>query len=234
MHKNRITLNGIRSDLIDGLLIQELPPVRKPLMRTQIEEIDGRSGSIVTELGYSAYEKEMLIGLHGDFDIDQIIRYFNSSGEVIFSNEPDKVYDYMITDEIDFERLAHFRTATVSFYVQPFKHSAVEQEQTFTSSPCTVINNGNIVAKPVITLTGLGTVTMSLNGTPVLVIAFGLSQRSIIINVENMEAYWGDTLLNRRVSGDYGDLSLSLGENVLSWSGGYVTEVKIDRYSRWI
>lgn len=234
MHKNRVTLNGIRSDLIQGLLIQELPPVIKPLMRTEIEEIDGMSGAIVTNLGYSAYEKEMLIGLHGDFDIDQVIRYFNSSGEVIFSNEPDKVYDYMIINEINFERLAHFRTATVTFYVQPFKHSAVEQEQIFTASPCTIINSGNIIAKPVITLTGSGTVTMSLNGTPVLVMALGASQRSIIIDAEHMEAYWGGTLLNRIVAGDYDDLKFSPGENVLSWAGGSVTEVKIDKYSRWI
>ena len=102
MHKNRVTLNGVRSDLIKGLLIQELPPVIKPEMRTQIEEIDGRNGSVITYLGYSAYEKDMTIGLFGSYDIDQIIRFFNSSGEVIFSNEPDKVYQYTIANDIEF------------------------------------------------------------------------------------------------------------------------------------
>lgn len=233
MHKNRVILNGIRSDLIDGLLIQELPPIKKPQMRTQIEEIDGRDGSIVTYLGYSAYDKEMIIGLYGDYDIDQVIRFFNSEGTAIFSNEPDKVYKYKILNAIDYTRLGRFKTATVTFYVQPFKHSAVEAEQTFNESPCDVLNSGNILSKPVITLTGSGDVTLSLNGDAVLVISLGSTQRSIIIDVEAMEAYWGDTLLNRLVAGDYGDLSLPVGHNTLSWSGS-VTEVKIGKYSRWI
>ena len=234
MHKNRVTLNGVRSDLIKGLLIQELPPVIKPEMRTQIEEIDGRNGSVITYLGYSAYEKDMTIGLYGDYDIDQIIRFFNSSGEVIFSNEPDKVYQYTIANDIEFERLGRFREAEVTFYVQPFKHSAVEAEQTFTSSPCNILNSGNITSKPVITLTGKGTVTLSLNGTAVLVLTLGSTERSITIHAEKMEAYDGDTLLNRIVAGDYDDLNFHVGMNTLSWSGGTVTSVKIDKYSRWI
>lgn len=236
MKKNRVVINGVRSDLIEGLLIQELPHVIKPQMRTQIDEIDGRSGSIVTQLGYSAYEKEMTIGLYGDYDIDQVIRYFNSEGTVIFSNEPDKVYQYQILKEINFTRLLRFKTATVTFYVQPFKHSAVETEQTFTESPCTIINSGNIASKPVVTITGKGTVNLSLNGVEILsiVLSAGILEKSIIIDAEAMEAYWEDTLLNRKVTGDYDDLTFKVGENVLSLSGGTVTEVKIDNYSRWI
>lgn len=234
MHKNRVVLNGVRSDLIEGLLISELPPIKKPQMRVQIEEIDGRDGAIVTELGYSAYTKEMIIGLHGSYDIDQILRYFNSKGKVIFSNEPDKVYDYLITDQIDYVRLSHFRTATVNFYVQPFKHSAVEAEQTFTGSEAEVINSGNIESKPVITLTGTGTVTLSLNGSAILAVALGSTEQSIIIDAEEMNAYWGDAFLNRIVAGDYDDLTLPVGKNVLSWTGGSVSSFKIDKYSRWI
>ena len=70
---NYCILNGKKSTLIKGLLIQSLPPISKPLMRTQIDEIDGRDGDIVTKLGYSAYNKEMSIGLFGDYDIDEVI-----------------------------------------------------------------------------------------------------------------------------------------------------------------
>ena len=234
MKKNFCILNGVRSDSIKGLLIQELPPVIKPPMRTQIEEIDGRDGSIVTELGYGSYDKEMIIGLHGNFNIDEVIRFFNSSGNVVFSNELDKSYQYIINDSIDFQRLAHFRVATVTFYVQPFKHSSVKEEQTFTSSPCDVINAGNIKARPKITLTGSGTVTLSLNGTAILVIALGASGGSIIIDAESMNAYWGTTFLNRFVAGDYDDLALNIGKNTLSWTGGLVSSLKIENYSRWI
>lgn len=128
---NYCILNGKKSTLIKGLMIQSLPSISKPLMRTSIERIDGRDGDIVTELGYSAYDKTMSIGLFGDYDIDEIIRYFDSEGTVIFSNEPDKFYRYKVINQIDFERLIRFRTATVTFHVQPFKYSAVDNSFEF-------------------------------------------------------------------------------------------------------
>lgn len=120
---NYIILNGLKSTMIKGLLIQTLPPISKPLKRTLIEEIDGRDGDIVTELGYSAYDKEITIGLHGEYDVDEVIAFFDSKGTVTFSNEPDKYYNYEIIEQIDLERLIRFKTATVTFHMQPFKYS---------------------------------------------------------------------------------------------------------------
>ena len=124
--RNTITLNGIESTTIPGLLIQELAPISKPLMRTEVETIDGRDGDITTNLGFSAYDKQISIGLFGEFDINQVIAYFNSKGTVVFSNEPDKFYNYEIVDQIDFERLVRYRIATVTMHCQPFKYSTTE------------------------------------------------------------------------------------------------------------
>ena len=129
-----VILNGVNSTTIKGLLIQSLPPISKPLMRTSVEEIDGRDGDIVTNLGYSAYDKEMSIGLYGDYDVDEVIQFFDSEGTVIFSNEPDKFYNYQIVAQIDFERLIRFKTAKVVFHVQPFKFSAVDDAVTFSTN----------------------------------------------------------------------------------------------------
>ena len=51
--RNYVIQNGKDSRYIKGLLIQELPPITKPLMRTSIEQIDGRDGDVITRLGYS-------------------------------------------------------------------------------------------------------------------------------------------------------------------------------------
>lgn len=126
--RNSIELNGVSSTTITGLLIQELPPISKPKIRTSVEEIDGRDGDIVTKLGYSAYDKEVKIGLYGDFDIDEVIEYFTGEGQVVFSNEPDKYYNYQILEQVDYERLVRYRQATVTFHVQPFKY-LVDEEQ---------------------------------------------------------------------------------------------------------
>ena len=60
---NEIILNGKSSNELQGLIIQSLPPISKSQIRTQIEEIDGRDGDIVTKLGYSSYDKSFDIGL---------------------------------------------------------------------------------------------------------------------------------------------------------------------------
>lgn len=124
--RNYIILNGVNSNTITGLLISTLPPITKPKIRTQTEEIDGRDGDIVTTLGYSAYDKEIQIGLYGNFNINEIIAYFNTTGTVTFSNEPDKYYNYQILDQIDYDKLIRFKTAKVKMHVQPFKYPLEE------------------------------------------------------------------------------------------------------------
>lgn len=150
---NYCILNGKKSTLVKGLMIQSLPPIIKPMMRTRIDEIDGRDGDIITKLGYSAYDREMLIGLYGDYDIDEIIAFFNTEGTAVFSNELDKYYNYQIIKEINFERLIRFKQAVVTFHVQPFKYPVNTDGQTFVVSAAGglyIPNNGNVYSKPTI------------------------------------------------------------------------------------
>ena len=227
-----VELNGEKSTSVKGLIIQSLPPISKPKMRTSKEEIDGRDGDIVTKLGYSAYDKEVGIGLHGDFDIDDAIAFFDSEGEVVFGNEPDKYYRYSILEQIDFERLIRFRTAKVKMHVQPFKYDAVDRVfEAVGQKSVTLRNRGNVASRPTVTVYGSGTVELSVNAVTVLTLA--IVDGYITIDAEEMNAYNGDTLMNRHVSGDYSDLTLNVGENVISCSGD-VTEIKVEDYSRWV
>lgn len=356
---NYIELNGEKSTNVKGLIIQSLPPITKPKMRTSKETIDGRDGDIVTKLGYSAYDKEVVIGLHGDFDIDDAIAFFGSDGEVVFGNEPDKYYRYQILDQIDFERLVRFRTAKVKFHVQPFKHDAVDRtldivnqflhvcdstaskfgitvtssdgsirvsgnatsdvdievpiesmslsgSYTMTASASgsaagcalrlidgspsndssfggsymelksnaaatmtakadsnaeydalwldikagtsvdftlsvtmasnefdsiTLANRGNVISRPTVTVYGSWNVELAINAVTVL--SFSIEGGSITIDAEEMNAYHGDALMNRHVTGDYADLRLNVGENVVSWRGD-VTGIRIEDFSRWL
>ena len=235
--RNYIELNGKSSAEISGLLIQKLPPISKPKMRTQVEEIDGRAGDIITQLGFSAYDKIVEIGLYGVFDIDDVITYFNGSGQVIFSNEPDKYYNYQILEQIDYERLIRFRTAKVKLHVQPFKYSSVEATKVYTvfqNNQISVQNNGNYFSKPVITIKGSGTINLNVNGYQVLVIDLSTNDE-IVIDTANMEAYnpTNQNLMNRYVTGDYNNLYLNVGTNTISWSGT-INEIDIKNYSRWL
>jgi phage-related protein len=236
--RNYIILNGISSETITGLLIQNLPPISKPKQRVNIEEIDGRSGDIVTYLGYSAYDKQFEIGLYGDYDIDDVISFFNSQGTIIFSNEEDKYYNYQIIEQIDFERLVRYRTATVKIHVQPFKFSSVESSKIFnitTQTSINIRNNGNFTSKPIITITGTGIINLSLNNEQMFVIDLEDTSTTIALDINNMNAYDPTTnaYMNREVTGNYDNFALNVGLNTISWSGN-ITKIEIQNYSRWI
>lgn len=354
---NYIELNGEKSTSVKGLIIQSFPPISKPKMRTSTETIDGRDGDIVTRLGYAAYDKQLSIGLHGDFDIDDAVAFFDSEGEVVFGNEPDKYYRYSILEQIDFERLIRFRTAKVKMHVQPFKYDAVDRtfdivnqflhvcdstvskfgitvtssggsimvagkatsdvdievpvermllsgsytltasargsaagcalrlidgspsksfgdsymelksdgDSTMTAtadsnaeydelwldiragtsvdftlsvtmasnsfSEISLTNRGNVVSRPTVTVYGSGNVELAINAVTVL--SFSIDDGYITIDAEEMNAYHGDALMNRHVTGDYADLRLNVGENVISWRGD-VTGIRVEDFSRWL
>ena len=233
-----LIINGKSSRSITGLLISSLAPISKPPQRTRIETIDGRDGDLVTELGFNAYDKPVLIGLTYNYNMDEVIDFFNSSGTVIFSNEPDKIYSFAIYNQIDFERLIRFKTATVVFHVQPFKFSVSEKEQIFdVSSNLNTIrirNAGNYFSTPTLKITATGLVDLSLNDTQILSIDFGETSQTIIIDADKMNAYdSAGNLVNRLVTGNYDNIKLNIGPNTITTAGN-VSRVEVDKYSRWI
>jgi phage-related protein len=235
-----IILNNKSSKNVNGLLIQTLPPISKPKIRTSAEEIDGRDGDIVTTLGYAAYDKTFSIGLRGDYNVDDIIEYFNTSGKVTFSNEADKYYNFAIYDTIDFNKLVRFKTANVTMHVQPFKYSIDEPPITWTNagggiiSNISVRNTGNIYSRPKLTITGSNTITVYLGNKQIFSIELSTAGETIIIDAVEMNATDEDgNYLNRQVTGDYNDFTFNIGVNNLRVTGA-MTSIKVENYSRWI
>ena len=233
--RNYVIINGVNSTTINGLAINEMPPITKPSIRTNTEEIDGRDGDIVTRLGYSAYDKEMTIGLYGSYDLDEIMSYFNQSGTIIFSTESDKYYNFEILEQIDYEKLLKFKTATITMHCQPFKYEVNETAITLSSGNNTIKNKGNIYAKPIIYIKGSGTITLSLNGNQIFSLDLGATTSEMTIDIEKLEAYdpSDNSLLNRKVTGDYDDFKLEVGNNTINLSGT-ITTANITMYSRWL
>lgn len=260
---NYIILNGKKSTMVKGLMIQSLPPITKPLMRTRIEEVDGRDGDIVTKLGYSAYDRELSIGLFGDYDISEVAQYFDSEGEVIFSNELDKKYLFQIFGQIDYERLGRFKQAVIKFHVQPFKYSSTEDKiilnpnysESFTEY---VFNSGNIYSRPKLTVERNNTSLNDINiyfvkyeegVTPSLSDAHQIiwkkdtasNHQKIEIDLENMTAHYpynSNVLANRYVRGDYSKMVIVPGRNAIVAlnSGLPTTQVRMtmENLTRWI
>lgn len=227
---NYIIWNNRNSQDIQGLIICELPPISKPQMRVVETTVDGVDGSVIEELGYESYDKTISIGLKVGADIDSIIEYFTGNGDIVFSNESNKVYKARIIQRIDFARLLRYRTAIVTFRVQPFKYKYQEEEKVGTSS-IAVTNDGNCIAKPIITITGSGTVTLKVNGSNVCQYTFPSGDTTVTIDSEKQDAYYGSTLKNRNMVGEFP--SLAKGGNTISCDGS-VSRISIKRYSRWL
>lgn len=230
-----VLINDKPSYGVDGLIVTSLPPITKPKMRYNAEEIDGRDGDIITTLGYQAYDKTLSIGLHGGFDIDKVVEFFATSGTITFSSEPDKVYRFRQLDSIDFERLVRYRTADVKLHVQPFKTGRLQRPKVFTSSDAqaVIVNAGNVVAAPKLTVGASGNIGLYLDGSRVLQVA-NTGDYTLVIDVANLEASTPEgALMNRHITGDYQRLMLSPGKHSIKWSGT-VSSLTIEDYSRWV
>lgn len=231
---NWINWKGIKSDTFKELVICELPPIVKPEMKAKAIHIDGIDGSIIEELGYQSYDKPIIIGLKRGYDIDNIIEYFSGSGEVIFSNEPDKKYRAVIVNGVDYERALRYRVAKVIFHTQPYKYSATETTKsvdTSTLTSYTINNKGNTKSKPKMAITGSGEIEVKLNGITQFIYNFPDGETTVTFDSELQDAYDDGILKNRNMNGNF--IELEKGDNVISWTGT-ITNITFENWSRWL
>lgn len=230
--RDYIIFKNIKSSSLEGLMICELPPITKPEMRTSIIDIDGKDGDIIEELGYASYQKTLQIGLTRNFDINQIIKYFSGSGDLVLSNEPDKVYKATIYSKVDYEKLLRFKTAEIEFHVQPYKYLLNEApfELNITNeTELKVSNVGLEKSKPIITLYGEGEVQLSINGSDIF--SINIDDEYVVINSIEEEAYKENVLKNRNMLGEFP--ILEIGINTIKWTGN-LNKIIIEPKSRWI
>lgn len=227
---NYFNFKNIDSRNISGLIVQELPPITKPPMRVSLIEIDGRDGDLIEELGYQAYDKVINIGLTRSYDINEIISWLNGDGELILSNENDKYYKAKIIEQIDFERLARFKTANIKFHVQPYKYKTNEN---YVSVNQTIQNIGNIESKPLIRLekTNSNNVSITINGTN---IQYDFNNETYVeIDCEDKTIKYNGLNRNRQMIIGYNFPKLSIGVNTISFNSGTCT-IKVKRKDRWL
>lgn len=227
-----VNWKGIDSRKIQGLMITTLPPIKQAKMRTLEETIDGKDGSTITELGFESYDFQVGIGLFGKYNVDDIIEYFSGSGYLIKSDEPDKKYICQVIESVDYERFIRFRTANITFRVQPFKY-AVDNVKTYNittaDNTLEVRNYGNYISKPKVTLYGNGNVDLYINGVRTTALAVN---GNITIDSKEQECTSNGNLANRNMSGYFPELKK--GKNTIQFTQGTITKIVIEDASRWI
>lgn len=229
-----INWKGKKSNEYSGLIICELPPITKPKMRVEETVVKGVDGSFIEELGYESYDKIVKIGLTTNYNINSIIDYFTGEGKLILDNENDKYYNAKIIESIDYNRLLRFKTADIKFRVQPFKYSNTETDKIFNITDETSIeiqNSGNYESKPIIKITGSGTIEFKQNGITLFTYGFPENDTFVVLDCNMQDAYVNNDLKNRNMNGSFP--ILNPGKNTFSWTGN-ITKIEISNYSRWL
>ena len=221
-----------------GLVVCELPPITKPGKRAEVIEIEGKHGDIIVDNGYSAYDKEIKIGLTKDYDLQSIIAWLDGKGKLILSNEEDYYYEAEIVEQIDFMRFVKFKTATIRFHVQPFKYLNFEATRVITKEDVDnnvidnlrIRNQGYMDCSPIFTLYGQGECGVYIND--VQCCSIDIDDGSVVLDAIEQEAYKENVLKNTRMMGEFP--FLKSGENIVKVTGEGFEKMEIQVMSKFL
>lgn len=218
-----------------GITVTDLPEIILPEERVTFTDVPGLSGSLTQAEGVDVY-KDITLAVKcycpdpTPAAVAAIAAYFRGAGRLELPNRPDGYYEARVVNQIPFAKILRGnapRTFTVNFRCKPFLHLySGETAQTIMSGDF-LLNPTGIQAKPLITITGSGDITL-LVGTQIVELE-GIDN-GIVVDSELQEAYYGDTLLNMKMTGEFP--VLGVGNTAVSWTGGNVTYVSVT--PRWL
>ena len=214
----------------DYLMVNKLPLIIKAKKDIEKIEIEGRDGFLTMDKkSYRGTIKEVECTIFSLDDLDFIASWLDGSGDVIFSNEPERVYKATIINQIPLNKIAWvFHTLLIQFECQPHKYSLSNDIITLTTTPQTILNSGGAISKPIIKVFGTGDVDLSINGNIVNLINI---VDYVTINSDLMDCYKDTLLKNNEMSGEFPILETE--NNNISWTGT-VTKVEITPNFRYL
>ena len=161
--------NGVDSRDM-GLVVTSYPAQVMPAERVKQVTVPGRMGSMTTISGsgiYDSYIKSIGIGNRRRVDAQTLAAWLRGAGTLIIGNEPGFAYKARVLKEAQLARsFLNVYSGTVSFSVQPGK-SRVPPESPITvnQSGTVIYNPGDLPARPIYELHGLGVMQLMLMPT---------------------------------------------------------------------
>ena len=232
--KDYIIWKGINSRTV-GITVTELPEIILPEKRVTFTDIPGLSGSLAQTEGVDVY-KDITLAVKcycpepTPAAVAMIAGFFRGAGRLELPNRPDGYYEARVVNQIPFAKILRGnspRTFTVNFRCKPFLHLYSGGTEATVSSGISQHNPKGIQSKPLITITGSGDITL-LIGTQIIQLS-GIED-GIVLDSELQEAYYGNTLLNSKMTGEFP--VLCEGNTAISWTGGNITSVSV--IPRWV
>jgi len=228
MEQAYFIFNNISS--VNYLMVNKLPNIIKAEKDIEKIEIQGRDGFLTQDYGsYKGTIKTVECTIFDLNDIGFICNWLDGNSDVIFSNEPNKIYKATIINQIPFSKIAvQFHSFIIQFDCQPHKYSAINNLITLATSPATIVNTGTAPSNPIIKVFGSDTINLTINSKTIVltnVVDY------VTIDSDLMDCYKDTVLKNNFMSGDLPQLIV--GNNTFSWSGT-VTKIEVTGNFRYL
>ena len=237
MGKSYFIWNGIDCRTM-GITLAGPVGIVRPEERIEHVQIPGRSGDLTLTEGeniYNSYIQTATIQVRGGMHARDVWKWLRGSGYVTFSGEPDRKQPARIVGAITLNKHSYnldWWEGEVQFYCQPLKQLLTEGTVQITSSGSTVVNNGDVASRPVITATASSTSMSITVGGKTLTITGLTNGTDYIIDSEIMEVSNAlrTALLTANSLGDFP--MLAPGSNTITGSGW--SKLVIDRRERFL
>ena len=221
-----------------GCILDGAAPIIRPEERVEHITIPGRSGDLTQLEGeniYNSYIQTLTIKARGAARIREIYRWLRGAGYVTFSGEPDKKQPARIIGAVTLGRHSvngDWWEGEVQMYCQPLKEKIRAQKVTISTSGDKVINEGDVMSRPLWKITASDTsATLAAGGKSITVT--GLTAANVYyIDSDAEEVYNADrsAILTANSTGAFP--TLEPGANTVTGSGW--SAVEIDRRERFL
>lgn len=216
------TFRGIHTGEFEGLIVRTANNPLLPPKRTQKVNVIGQDGSYVFEDGYENKVLEFTCTLvKGTVKqrrqrAREIALWLADSGDLVLDYESDKTYKVVKTvSDVSLAIDQAWDEFNIVFEVEPFQYKGLQTLSFENPASVSIVNNGNIDAETIISITGTGNVTVTC-GTK----SFTLTGMSEKLNVDSKKMLvYTDTKANGilKHSGDF--IKLPPGTNTISING---------------
>lgn len=166
--------NGVKSTT-KGIKLQEMPQIIRPEERIEHVTIPGRAGEVTLTEGddiYNSYIQTIHMAIDSAANVAAAEKWLRGSGYLTLCSEPSRKQLARVINSVEFRKHSKNSSwweADVQFYCEPLKEDTTSVPVDVTSSGATVNNPGDVVSRPLITVIGSGTVTITIGGKTIAI-----------------------------------------------------------------
>lgn len=218
---------GISSNDMKVVIEEEEHFLAKAAQKYETIDIEGKDGAIYDELGYSDINRPIKVQILDVSKLDDILVWLNGEGELEYKDRKTMARFY---NELEPERNACVKIIDTNFIRAPFWYKKIDNYVMVTNA---VINEGNIVSRPIIQLEkgNLNDAELTIGGVRFIYHFKGESY--VEIDCDEMSVLYNGLRRNRQIEIGYKFPKFEIGNNVITRHSGDAM-IKIKRKDRWL